>query len=163
MKKLSAILTTLLLLMFASLSLAGTSEVIWSNPDDYRDVHAGEGHRSKFKARVFASFDAHFAQLAEKLPDGQTLLIDVTNVDLAGDVNHGGMHRIRVIKELFIPRMAFSYQLVDQNKQVINSGDVNLKDMGFMMGSKLRYRNDTLAYEKKMLDDWFAETFTKKQ
>jgi hypothetical protein len=160
MKKVSVILTMLLSLVFTSMTMAATSEVKWTNSGDYRDVDAGNGHRAKFKEKVFTDFEKHFTKLAEKLPKGQSLLIDVKDVDLAGDVNIGGINRIRVIKELYSPRMAFSYQVLDANKAIIFSGDVNLKDMGFMMGASMRYKHESLAYEKKMLDDWFEDTFT---
>lgn len=157
MKKLSVILLAVSSLLVTFLSSAATSEVKWTNPDKYRDVDAGDGHRAKFKARIFANFEEHFSLLAEKLPEGQTLLIDVKDVDLAGDV-HQNMQRIRVIKEIFFPRIEFSYQVLDGNKNVLTSGDVNLKDMSFMMGSNLRYNRDSLGYEKRMLDEWFEKT-----
>ncbi|MDG1750924.1 MAG: DUF3016 domain-containing protein, partial [Thalassotalea sp.] len=50
--------------------------------------------------------------------------------------------------------------VVDSNKQVVSSGDVNLKDMSFMMGANLRYNQDSLGYEKRMLDEWFSKTFS---
>ncbi|GAA6204653.1 DUF3016 domain-containing protein [Thalassotalea sp. SU-HH00458] len=157
MKKLSVTLLAVSSMLLTFVSSAATSEVKWTNSDKYRDVHAGDGHRAKFKARVFANFEEHFSGLAEKLPEGQTLLIDVKYVDLAGDV-HQNMQRIRVIKEIFFPRIEFSYQVLDGNKNVLTSGDVNLKDMNFMMGSNLRYNRDSLGYEKKMLDEWFEKT-----
>lgn len=160
MKSLSVVLITVSSLFLTFVSSAATSEVKWTNSDKYRDVHAGDGHRAKFKARVFRKFEEHFAELAEKLPEGQTLLIDVKDVDLAGDV-HQNMRRIRVIKDIFFPRIEFSYQVVDSNKNVITSGDVDLKDMGFMMGANHRYNQDSLGYEKKMLDEWFGKTFSK--
>ena len=49
----------------------------------------------------------------------------------------------------------FSMRAVSELKK----GSENLKDMNFMMGNTLRYRNDFLRYEKKLLDDWFKETF----
>ncbi|MDG1750939.1 MAG: DUF3016 domain-containing protein [Thalassotalea sp.] len=159
MKNLSVIIITVSSLFLTLMSSAATSEVKWTDSDKYRDVHAGDGHRAKFKARVFKNFEEHFATLAKKLPEGQTLIIDVQDVDLAGDV-HQNMQRIRVIKEIFFPRIKFSYQVVDSNKQVVSSGDVNLKDMSFMMGSNLRYNQDSLGYEKRMLDEWFNKTFS---
>jgi len=159
MKKLSEIIATLLSLTFTSSVFAGTSEVKWTNPDDYRDVHAGEGHRAKFKERTFSHLEKHFAKLAEKLPAGQTLHIEVTDLDLAGDVNNGSMRQIRVIKDIHFPRIKFNYKVMAGEEVELSSGEVNLKDMGFLRTQALKYRNDALAYEKKMLDDWFSETF----
>ncbi|MEW6989078.1 DUF3016 domain-containing protein [Colwelliaceae bacterium 6441] len=161
MNKFIVLLTMMTLGLFASVSMAATTEVKWENPDDYRDVDAGEGHRAKFKARVFADFEKHFTMLAKKLPEGQTLKIKVTDVDLAGDV-HQSMRRIRIVKDLFFPRMTFSYQVVDADNREVSAGNVELKDMNFMMGGTgLRYNQDNLGYEKRMLDKWFRETFLK--
>jgi hypothetical protein len=159
MKNKSVILIAVSSLFLTFISSAATSEVTWTNSDKYRDVDAGDGHRTKFKARIFTKFEKHFASLAKKLPEGQTLLIDVQDVDLAGDV-HQNMRRIRVIKDIFYPRIKFSYQVVDSDKKIVSSGDVNLKDMSFMMGSNFRYNQDSLGYEKRMLDEWFEKTFS---
>lgn len=159
MKSLSVIIISVSSLFLTMMTSAATSEVKWTNSDKYRDVHAGDGHRAKFKARVFRNFEEHFAALAEKLPEGQILLIDVQDVDLAGDV-HQNMQRIRVVKDIFFPRIKFSYQVIDSNKNEISAGDVDLKDMSFMMGANHRYKQDSLGYEKRMLDEWFSKTFS---
>lgn len=148
--------TTLMPLSYAQ---AAEVEVKWTNPDKYSDIDAGEEHRKHFKERTFKSFEKHFAKLAESLPEGQKLVLDVTNIDLAGDVNHGGMKRIRVVKDIFFPRMEFNYQLLNADSSVIKSEDVSIKDMGFLMHNGLKYRSQSLGYEKEMLDDWFKDTF----
>lgn len=140
---------------------AAEVEVKWTNSDKYTDIDAGEEHRKHFKERTFKSFEKHFAKLAKSLPENQKLVFDITNVDLAGDVNHGGMKRIRVVKNIFFPRLEFSYQLLDADNTVVKSDDVSLKDMGFLMHNGLKYRSQSFGYEKEMLDDWFEETFIK--
>ncbi|GLX78987.1 hypothetical protein tinsulaeT_23270 [Thalassotalea insulae] len=160
MKKVTVILSTVLALLLTPATLAATTKVKWTNPDDYHDIYAGEEHRAKFKAQVFSSLEKHFAKLAQQLPEGQRLNIEVTDLDLAGDVHIGGIRRIRIIKELFYPRIEFSYQLFDSSNHIISSDKINLKDMNFMYGSTLRYRNERFGYEKRMLDDWFKKTFS---
>jgi hypothetical protein len=115
--------------------------------------------KKHFRERTFNEFEKHFAKLAESLPEDQLLKIEVTDVDLAGDTNAAGINRVRIIKELYIPRMEFSYQLLDANSKVVLADEVKLKDMNFMSNSQLKYRNKPLGYEKKMLDDWFEKTF----
>jgi len=72
------------------------------------------------------------------------------------------MDRIRVIRDIYIPRMKFSYQLLNADKSVIDSAEVDLKDMTFMVSTPSRYKNKSLGYEKHMLDEWFKDTFTQK-
>lgn len=158
------ILTTILFSLFITLSSSGfayaaTSEVTWTNYEKYRDIRPSNGSRKHFRESTFYNLEEHIAKLAEKLPEGQVLKIDVTDVDLAGDTMAGGIDQIRIVKDIYFPRINFSYQLVSTDGNVIESAEVILKDMSFLMGSRLRYRNESLGYEKNMLDEWFLETF----
>ena len=139
---------------------AAEVEVEWQNSDKYRDVYAGSGSNSKFKKETFAMLDKHFALLAAKLPQGYSLKVQVNDLDLAGDIHHGGMNQIRIIKDIFYPRIKFSYQLLSAQKEIVAENDVNLKDMNFMMSSSMRYSHSRLSHEKKMLDKWFSQTFS---
>jgi hypothetical protein len=152
------IFTAAALVPFTNVQAADV-EVKWTNSDKYSDIDAGEEHRKHFKERTFKSFEKHFSKLAAKLPENQKLVLDIANIDLAGDVRHGGMNRIRVVKDIYFPRMEFTYQLLNSDNTVVKGEDVSLKDMGFLMGNGLKYRNQSLGYEKKMLDDWFKDTF----
>lgn len=157
-------LTITLLAMFTFVLLpnvvyAATSEVTWTDHEKYRDIHPGSEGRKHFRERTFKSFEKHFAKLAENLPKGQILKINVTDVDLAGDTFSGGINQLRIIKDIYFPRMNFSYELANTDGSIITSGEIVLKDMNFMMGSNSKYRNKSLRYEKVMLDDWFTKTF----
>jgi hypothetical protein len=150
-------------LFFAQLSVssAASVEVEWISPEKFSDINAGEAHKKHFREKTFKSFEEYFAKLAESLPKNQKLVFDVTNIDLAGNVNYGGGKRIRVVKPLYSPKMEFSYRLLDANDMVIKSENVSLKDMRFIENNRFsKDRNGFLAYEKTMLDDWFKETFT---
>jgi len=141
-------------------SFSAKAEVTWTNPDKYRDIKAGDENRNVFKARVYKTFDKHFAKLAKKLPENQTLKIDITDLDLAGDVNiSGGIHQIRIITDLYFPRIKFSYNLVNADNTSAKAGEINLKDMSFMMHGNLRYRNKSFGYGKRMIEEWFKDTF----
>jgi hypothetical protein len=150
------LISTLLLIPTVS---AANSEVIWTDYKSYRDINEGNDGRKQFRERTFKDLEKHFATLAATLPEGQTLKIDVTDVDLAGDTHIGGINRMRIVKHMYSPRMNFSYQLIDANDTIIKSDDVVVKDINFMSGNSLKYRNKSLGYEKKMLDDWFDKTF----
>lgn len=160
MKKLTTILITMLTIVtLQGQANAATSEVTWTDYDSYRDIKPGDGSRKHFRERTFKDFEEHFTKLAESLPEGQVLKIEVTDVDLAGDTNAGGINRLRIVKEIYFPRMDFSYLLVNADGNVVKEDKVELKDMGFMTSGNMKYRNESLGYEKKMLDDWFSKTF----
>jgi len=140
--------------------MAASSEVTWTDYKSYRDIHEGNEGRKSFRERIFKDFEKHFAKMASNLPENQTLKIEVTDVDLAGDTHVAGINRTRIVKQVYFPRMNFSYQLLDESGKVIKTDEVVVKDMNFMSGSNLKYRNKSLGYEKKMLDEWFNDTFS---
>ncbi|MFT5755701.1 MAG: hypothetical protein ACI9LM_000413 [Alteromonadaceae bacterium] len=150
---------SMLTIMFTAKSNAANAEVTWTNSDKYQDIRSGFDNRKRFKKRTFKSFEKHFSGLADQLPQGLLLKIDVIDVDLAGDMGFHSDRQVRVVKDIYFPRLKFSYELFNVDKSLVTSGDINLKDMSFMLSNNLRYRNKALGYEKRMLDNWFNDTF----
>ena len=85
-KKLLAVFSGTALLMASQVQGAANVEITWENPKEYADVKPSNESRKHFRERVFRKLDEHFVELAEKLPDGQTLMVTVTDLDLAGQV-----------------------------------------------------------------------------
>lgn len=143
-----------------------TVKVNWQNPEKYSDIRPSSGTKKAYQKRVISAFDKIWADLAAKLPAGHSLLVTVKDLDLAGDVNP--MYRIdhsdiRVVKEIYFPRMTFDYQLLDSNGQVVLAEqDVKIKDMGFMNSSPIGLGSTEFVYEKQMLKNWFQKTLTPK-
>jgi hypothetical protein len=145
----------------------------WVEPKKFQDVRHASMSRKRYRNAVFSELEEYFKVLADDLPEGQTLNIEVTDLDLAGTVqslamaglnnfphslNHS-LNDYRVMRNIDIPRMTFSYQLMDQNQQIIKQEQVNLKDMSFLSRSSFHRRNEELRYEKVMISRWFDKTF----
>ena len=148
---------------------AAEVKITWEEPETYSDVKPTNESRKRFRERTLEDLEQHIVELASDLPESQVLSMTVTNVDLAGQVwpsqfvgfGSGGGSDVRIIKRIDIPRMTFSYSLTNAEGQVILSGeDVKLKDMDFMDSTIRRNRTESLTYEKAMLNDWFADTFS---
>lgn len=138
----------------------------WQQPKDYTDVKAANESRSRFLARTLEQFDEIFADLGEQLTAGHSLDITVTDVDLAGQVwpqqfvgAGSGGGDVRLIKDIDIPRMEFSYELKHEGVMV-KSADVDLKDMGFLTTSMRGSDSEPLRFEKRMLERWFSKEFS---
>lgn len=144
----------------------GKVEIEWDKPEKYRDVRPSNESRKRFREATFKRIDEYMNKLASELPDNSKLLMTVNDLDLAGEVfpaSFVGLGHstsdVRVIKNIDIPRMKFSYQLLDELGQVIQQSEVNLKDMSFLDRSNSSFRNEPLRYEKNMLKRWFEEEF----
>jgi hypothetical protein len=104
----------------------------------------------------------HLQRSADKrLAPGHKLEVTFTDIDLAGDYLPSAAQNqdIRVIREIYIPRMKLSFRLLDENGKVINEGERRLSNMDFMNDLRLIGRNDPLFYDKNLLDDWINKEF----
>lgn len=145
-----------LALLASSVAWAG-AEVRFSKPDQYTDVPFNPQDRDD----VLKELSRHFEKLGALLPPGQTLKIDVTDVDLAGRENPSlrAGQDIRVMNgRVDWPRMRLHYVL-EQDGKVISSGNAALSDMSYLTRLNPYFSNEKLRYEKLMIDDWYADTF----
>jgi len=104
---------------------------------------------------VLKDLTGHFAKLGAQLPPGQNLRIDVLDVDLAGREYPGrGGRDLRIVKQVDWPRMDLRFT-IEQNGQVVRSGEAQLRDMAYMDHIRSYRDNEPLVHEKRMIDDWF--------
>ena len=91
-----------------------------------------------------------------KLAPGQRLEVTFTDIDLAGDFIPGNpsTQDIRIIKDIYIPRMVLSFRLLDADGKVIKEGERKLTDLNFMSNLGIIDRNLPLFYDKALLTDW---------
>lgn len=146
-------------LILASTVHAGEARLTWHEPDQYTDIREGFESREAFREKLFSDFEAIFAELAKGLPEGTLLEVMVTDLDLAGEISL--MHRfawrdIRVLKDIYFPRMSFRYTLKDRDQRLLLSGSEDLKDLGFLF-SWGRFAMTRFSFEERMLRNWFRK------
>ena len=143
----------------------GPVTVIFSHPEKYADVRDsfGDNDNARGRERYLPFIQEHLTRAgARRLPAGQQLTVTFSDIDLAGDFEPGrGMHfdDIRVIKDLYVPRLSFTFTLTDASGAVLKSGERKLVELGFQMTIRSGFRDDQLRYEKAMLDDWLRREF----
>lgn len=146
-------------LLAAAAAQAATVEVRFIDPGSYAD--AGRDMRSR--EEVQAALTRHLQTLGTQLPGHQQLLIDVLDVDLAGELEpfHRTWPELRVMRgRTDWPRITLRYTL-REGGQVIVSAQERVSDMDYLMPSRLSSRDggDAYAYEKAMLARWFQARF----
>lgn len=157
MKRLLASLLTTSI--FGCVAYAGEAKVTWQEPDKYTDIREGNELRDSFREKLFKDFESVFADFAKQLPDGYLFEVSVTDIDLAGDVNPmrgGEWQNVRVVKDLYWPRMSFSYSLKDAAGGTRVSGTEDVKDLGFL-SSSVGLTRTRFGYEERMLENWFKK------
>ena len=70
-----------------------------------------------------------------------------------------GMQDYRIMRDIDIPRITFSYEYLDEKGQVVKQEEVDLKDMSYLTRGSSFNKNTSLHYEKVMISRWFENTF----
>lgn len=144
----------------ASLSAqaAGEVKVNFAAPEKFADI----GRASVDRERVLRNLRDFLVSLGKQgLPDGQTLELEITDVDLAGEVRFTPKGDLRVIRgSADWPRIELRYTL-RAGEQVLKSGEAKLSDMAYTSGRSTSDLKTEFGYEKRMLRSWFNETFGK--
>ncbi|WP_223669451.1 DUF3016 domain-containing protein [Kangiella shandongensis] len=138
-------------------------QVTWGDFNDYRDVRPAMEPKGPFHKRVRESFDKFFKEYGGELPDGQTLAIDIRDLDLAGHVLLARVNEIRIMKDIYFPRMTFTYKLTNSTGKVLKEGEAKIKDMNYLYHEKTWKRySEGFYYEKRMFREWFEENILEK-
>jgi hypothetical protein len=136
----------------------GAVLVTFTEPDKYVDTG-----RYRFEGtQVLAELERHFQHLGTRyLHPDQTLRIEVLEVDLAGEerFRSGPNQDVRILRGgADWPRMRLRYHLEGAGKPAL-SGEEHLSDMNYLQRPITVRFNEHLAYEKRMLDEWFRTKF----
>jgi hypothetical protein len=93
------------------------------------------------------------------LAPGQHLDIVVTDVDRAGEYEPWRgprMDDIRIIKDIYPPRIELDFTLVGADGKVISKGQRKLRDASFL-SHNFANDSDSLRYEKGLIDLWLRK------
>ena len=131
---------------------AGQIELNWVEPQTFADI----GRRPSDREATLRELAAHLHKLARRLPDGQTLKLTVTDLNLAGELEPHRMQELRILRgRADWPTMTLRYTLAGPGGP-LRSGEARLSDMNYAF-RRLRHPAEDLGYEKRMIDTWFQE------
>lgn len=145
---------TLLLAAAALPAAAGSAQLTFRAPEQWRDA----GRTPLERERTGEAVADIFRGLAARLPEGQVLKVELQDVDLAGESRWTPQGDLRVLRGADRPRLDFAYAL-EADGRVLASGSASVADLDYQSGSTRAAAGD-LPYERRMLERWFARTFT---
>ena len=141
-----------------SAQAAGLVQVKFIQPEKFADVRdANLRMEDNLKALQLVLEQVGAGYVAE----GQTLRIEVLDVDLAGEVRLGRpLHDVRVMRgRADWPRIELRYTL-EASGAAVRSGQARVADMAYLQRLPPATSFDgPLPYERRMLDEWFRSEF----
>ncbi|KRG71668.1 DUF3016 domain-containing protein [Pseudoxanthomonas dokdonensis] len=137
--------------------------VQWNDPSEFGEMRYSGNRRESERGTWVKDLAQYMQDKATRyLQPGQQLDITITDITRAGSYLPTGaspnLDTVRVIKDIYPPRISLDFKLSDGNGQVISEGQRKLVDSAFLMGSN-SMDTDTLRYEKRMIDDWLRREF----
>ena len=113
---------------------------------------------------IYSELHRHLVSLAkDRIASGQTLVITMRDIDLAGTVEPWrgpDFGRVRYLRDTHPPRLVFDYQLLDESGAVVQEGSEKLTNLTFRYQTVIGEREVT-HYEKQLLSDWMSGAFRK--
>jgi hypothetical protein len=136
-------------------------DVTFVNPEKFTDVKDYYMPTDSGRDAILADLKDYIVKRASaRLAAGQHLTVTVTDIDLAGDFEpwHGSqMQDIRVIKDIYAPKVNLSFTLTDDAGKIVKQGERKLRNMNFTMNINSIGRSDPRFYDKALLDDWIND------
>ena len=149
------------LLLTGAAWAGGTVNVSFIEPERFTDA----GERSYYYSpAALKQIEEYLQWLGQRyLADGQVLKIEVTDVDLAGElrpiVSRGDMVRI-VRGRADWPRFKLRYTLADHDGKTLSHGEETVADLDYTRNVATTGDYNPMKYERLLLEAWFRARFT---
>ena len=146
-----------------SLDVDGPVAVTWTDPSQFSELRHS---RNRFESRHgdwVRDIARHLARRAAGvLAPGERLEVEITDIKRAGEFEpaSGRSDHVRIVRDIYPPRIHLRYARHDAAGNVIDSGERERTDIGFLHRSGGTVsRSDPLRHEKRLVDDWVRRDF----
>ncbi len=139
-------------------------KLVFANWEKFTDIVVDGATTKSGSDLIHGELQRHLVALAKnRIAPGQTLVITMRDIDLAGTVEPwrgADFGRVRYMRDTHPPRLVFDYQLLDESGAVLQEGSEKLTNLTFRYQTMIGERELT-QYEKQLLTDWMRGTFRK--
>lgn len=142
---------------------SATVQVVFEKPEKYTDLRddSTDFDNEQGAKRYLPLLKEHLEKEgARRLPAGQTVVVTVTDIDLAGDFEPWrgvNSQDIRIVKEIYFPRVTLTFKIMDASGAVVREGERKLSDPIFQVNLSGGFQSDELRYEKHLLTNWLSD------
>lgn len=139
------------------------AEVVFVAPEKFTDARDSYTGSDRGRDAILNQLREYVQDEAQRfVPADNRLYVSVTDVDMAGDFEPWrgpSWDEVRIVKDIYPPRIDLSFRLTDATGRVIKEGTRNLRDNTFLFHMTVQFRDDPLRHEKALIDDWFRGEF----
>ncbi len=141
-----------------ALAAEGPVSVTWGDPAEFTEIRRSTNRFEAERGNWVQDIAAYLRKAATReLQPEQRLAINVLDIKRAGDYEpwqNVNARDIRYMRDIYPPRLTFTYTLSRADGSVVAEGEAKLQDTGYLHSIGLQSSTDPLRYEKKLIDDW---------
>lgn len=136
---------------------AGPVSVHWSDPRDFSELRHSLNRNEAARGDWVGQLARYIrTRSAAQLPPGQRLDVEILDIERAGEYEfaYGTSTDVRVLRDVYPPRMRLYVRRVDADGRVIAEGERRLADLAYLASARPLSDSDPLRYEKRLIDRW---------
>ncbi len=137
---------------------SGPVSVTWNDPETFTEIRNSNNRWAASEGDWLQDLARHMRKRAEQgLAPGERLELTIVDIERAGQYepwSHPGIQNVRIVRDMFPPRMTVAFRLHDASGGVVDEGERKLSDSAFLIHSSTINDTDPLRYEKRMIDKW---------
>jgi len=144
-----------------TLEKAGPVSVSWSDPAQFSEIRRSGNRWEARRGDWVVKLAEHIQTRAERsLPAGERMEVTITDIQRAGNYEpwHGPQaDDVRFVRDIYPPRIELSFKRYDAQGAVVSEGERRLSDLSYLSNVRSANSNDTLQYEKRLIDTWLSQ------
>jgi hypothetical protein len=152
-------------LLSAETAVTSQVDVTYVSPENFSDFKDSSVTTPKGREYLQNELTGQIRKFAkERLAANTHLEVRFTDINLAGEYEPQRGPRfndVRIMKEIYPPRMELEFRLVGADGKVIREGKRHLIDTSYQSNSSATFDSDPLRYDKALLTQWLRSEFPK--
>lgn len=146
-----------------ALAAQGPVSVAWADPSGFTELRFSGNRWEAARGGWLQDLAEHMRKRGEQvLPAGERLELTILDITRAGQYEPWRgpqMNDARIVRDIYPPRMTVQFRHLDAAGNLLAEGERRLTDPAFLTNASPINGNDTLRFEKRMVDSWLRREF----
>jgi len=141
----------------------GPVSVQWTDPEQFTEIRGSLNRWEARRGNWVHELAEHLRDgVQERIGQGERVDLTITDIRRAGDFEPARspqMDHVRVMRDIYWPRITLEFSHYDAAGGLIDGGERELSDPSYLSSIHGRTQNESLRYEKHMIDRWLDQEF----
>ena len=136
----------------------GPVQVSWNDPATFSELRFSGNNFAAQRGPWLTDLAEYLrTATAKRLPEGHRLELTIVDVKRAGQYEPwlgADKQDVRIMRDIYPPRLTLHLRELDAAGNVVVDGERKLSSTGYLTQAMPINNNDSLRFEKEMIDDW---------